>query len=166
VIAITLAVALWLGSRRQQNALSAQIDRLIQGGTVPGDPIRADHWRLDDVPPPVARYVQMALPTPTSLREVRLTQVGMLRTDVNSDRWMAFEAEHIVVPPATGFVWNARVRVAPLVHVHVTDALVGGKGSGQVSLFSAFVVGAAADTPEMNSGSLHRYLAERRLVCR
>jgi hypothetical protein len=57
-------------------------------------------------------------------------------------------------------VWNARVQVAPLVHVCVRDALIEGKGSGQVSLLSAFTMNAAADTPEMNSGSLHRYLAE------
>jgi hypothetical protein len=73
---------------------------------------------------------------------------------------MSFEAEHIVVPPATGFVWNARVRVAPLTHVRVRDALLEGRGSGQVSLLSAFTVSADTDTPEMNSGSLHRYLAE------
>jgi hypothetical protein len=73
---------------------------------------------------------------------------------------MSFEAEHIVVPPATGFVWNARVRAAPLIHVRVRDALVQGTGSGHVSLLSAFTVSADADTPEMNSGSLHRYLAE------
>jgi hypothetical protein len=73
---------------------------------------------------------------------------------------MRFEAEHTVVPPATGFVWNARVRVAPLVHIRVLDSLVEGKGTGQVSLLSAFAVSAAADTPEINSGSLHRYLAE------
>ena len=42
----------------------------------------------------------------------------------------------------------------------VRDALVEGGGSGQVSLLSAFTVSADADTPEMNSGSLHRYLAE------
>src|SRR5688572_7450692 len=33
-------------------------------------------------------------------------------------------------------------------------------GSGHVGLLSAFAVSAAAATPEMNSGSLHRYLAE------
>jgi hypothetical protein len=91
---------------------------------------------------------------------VRLRQIGTLRTNVRRERWMAFEAEHIVAPRSTGFVWNARVAVAPLLHVRVGDALVAGRGSGQVSLLSAFTVAADAGTPEMNSGSLHRYLAE------
>ena len=87
-------------------------------------------------------------------------QVGTLRTAVSSERWLPFEAEHIVVPPATRFVWNARVRVAPLVHVRVRDTLIEGKGAGQVSLWSALTVSSDGGTPEMNSGSLHRYLAE------
>jgi hypothetical protein len=91
---------------------------------------------------------------------VRLTQTGVLRTDVRSERWMAFEAEHIAAPGVIGFVWNARVNVAPLLHVRVRDAFIAGRGSGQVSLLSAFTVASDAGTPEMNSGSLHRYLAE------
>jgi hypothetical protein len=45
-------------------------------------------------------------------------------------------------------------------HVRVRDALIDGTGSGHVSLLSAFTVSAAAGGLEMNSGSLHRYLAE------
>ena len=51
-------------------------------------------------------------------------------------------------------------RVAPLLHVRVRDALIDGIGSGQVSLMSAFPLSGATGGPEMNSGSLHRYLAE------
>jgi hypothetical protein len=160
VIFVALVAAVWIGSRRQQIGLSAQIDRLIRAGAAQGTAVPRGSQGLDAVPAPVSRYLRWALPTEKHIQEVRIRQVGTLRTDVHSDRWMLFEAEHIVVPPATGFVWNARVRVAPLLHVRVRDALVEGGGSGQVSLLSAFTVGAAADTPEMNSGSLHRYLAE------
>ena len=59
---------------------------------------------------PVTRYLQMALPTTKHIQELRIRQTGTLRTDVNSERRMSFEAEHLVLPPATGFVWNARVR--------------------------------------------------------
>jgi uncharacterized protein DUF6920 len=47
-----------------------------------------------------------------------------------------------------------------LLHVRVRDSLVEGRRSGQVSQLSAFTVSEDAETPEMNSGSLHRYLAE------
>ena len=111
------------------------------------------------VPAPVGRYLRFALPAPKQIQEVRLTQRGTLRTGVTSSRWLPFEAEHVVIPSSTRFEWNARVRLAPMLRLHVRDALVDGKGSGAVKLMS-FTVSAAADTPEMNSGSLHRYLAE------
>jgi hypothetical protein len=158
-VVILLILALWIGARRQQDTLSAQVDRLIHAAATA--PVAAAGIQgLDAVPEPVARYLRWALRTKEHIQEVRIRQIGTLRTDVRSERWMPFEAEHIVVPPATGFVWNARVGVAPLLHVRVRDALIEGRGSGQVSLLSAFTVSADAATPEMNSGSLHRYLAE------
>ena len=65
-----------------------------------------------------------------------------------------------MVPVAILFLWNSRFHVAPFVHVRVRDALIDGVGSGQVALMSAVPVSAASGGVEMNSGSLHRYLAE------
>ena len=53
-----------------------------------------------------------------------------------------------------------RVSVVPLMHVRVFDSLLNGTGSGRVRLLSALPVATDSGTPEMNSGSLHRYLAE------
>jgi hypothetical protein len=160
VLCLALALAIVVGSRRQQGALSAQVDRLIRAGRAQPAATESDPLQIEDLPAPVARYLRLANPARKHLHEVRLTQTGTLRTDLNSERWMSFDAEHIVVPQATGFVWNARVSVAPLIHVRVRDAFVDGRGSGLVSLLSALTVGEDADSPEMNSGSLHRYLAE------
>jgi hypothetical protein len=157
---VALVVAVWVGSRRQERTLSQDVDRLIRAGKAGDSTAQSGTQLADALPAPVERYLRLALPTTKHIQDVRIGQTGTLRTDVRSERWMAFEAEHIVVPPATGFVWNARVRVAPLLHVRVRDALIEGRGSGQVSLLSAVTVAADADTPEMNSGSLHRYLAE------
>jgi hypothetical protein len=154
----SLALALWVGSRRQRRALATEVERLTQAAAS-----RAPHAEigdLDALPAPVARYLRWALPERRSMSLVRIGQRGTLRTDVRSDRWMAFEAAHLVAPGAIGFVWNARVSVAPLVHVRVRDAYIGGEGAGHVSLLSAFGIGGAGGTPEMNSGSLHRFLAE------
>jgi hypothetical protein len=163
-VALALVVAAlgatWIGVRRQQSGLEADVDRLVRAGAAHGVATPAGPEALQDLPPPVARYLRLALPSPKHIQEVHIRQTGTLRTDAASERWMAFDAEHVVVPPATGFVWNARVRVAPLVHVRVRDALVDGRGSGQVSLMSVFPISADAGGIEMNSGSLHRYLAE------
>ena len=159
IVLIALLVAVWIGAHRQRSALSAQIERLRRTATVQAA-AQSVTPQLDDLPAPVARYLRLALPTTRHIQEVHIRQTGTVRTDVSSERWMSFEGEHLVVTPATGFVWNARVSLAPLIHIRVRDALIEGSGSGQVSLLSAFTVSADAGTPEMNSGSLHRYLAE------
>jgi hypothetical protein len=159
VTVTAVAVAAWIGSGLQQRTLAADIGTLTRAAA-------AEEWsrssieQLDSLPAPVSRYLRWALPENPSMRLVRIRQRGTLRTDVQSDRWLSFEAEHLVAPRATGFVWNARVSVAPLLHVRVRDAYVGGSGAGHVSLMSAFGIAAASGTPEMNSGSLQRFLAE------
>jgi hypothetical protein len=154
---LVLLVAVWVGSRRQSRQLSAQTDQLTQAADA-GELNAVS--ALDDLPTPVSRYLRWAARFAPSMRLVRISQIGTLRTDVRSDRWMPFEAEHLVAPATIGFLWNARVKVAPLLHVRVRDAFLAGQGSGNVSLLSAFNVSADGGTPEMNSGSLHRFLAE------
>jgi hypothetical protein len=158
VLLTTVILAAWLGSRRQHRDLYAQLDRLMKyAESAAAD---ASIENLESLPAPVARYLRWAVPGRRAVRFVRLHQVGTLRTGVDTDRWMAFEAEHVGVPRAVGFLWNARVKIGPLLHVRVRDAYLMGQGSGQVSLLSAFTVAAQAGTPQMNSGSLHRFLAE------
>jgi hypothetical protein len=159
-LVVVAGVAMWIGTRRQRSALTADTERLIRAGAARASSRAIGGEALADLPPPVARYLRLALPAGKAIQEARLTQTGTLRTDATAERWMPFEAEHLVVPAATGFVWNARVHVAPLLHVRVRDALIDGTGTGQVSLMSAFTVSAATGGLEMNSGSLHRYLAE------
>jgi hypothetical protein len=116
---------------------------------------------LDATPPVVARYLRRALGDDhRAVRVARLRQAGVLRTSPRSARWLSFTAEQAVTPPAVAFTWNARVRVAPLVHVNVRDAYADGEGAGQVRLFSLLPLGGARGGEAMNSGSLHRYLAE------
>jgi hypothetical protein len=160
VVVVVTVVAVWVGARRERSALAADAERLIRAGAEHASSLRISNEALGELPPPVARYLRLALPSRKAIQDVRITQAGTLRTDATAERWMAFEAEHLAVPPATGFLWNARVRVALLLHVRVRDALIDGIGSGQVSLMSAFPVSAATGGLEMNSGSLHRYLAE------
>lgn len=119
--------------------------------------------RMDaaDLPAPVARYLQLALgnssPPPTT---VEIHQTGVLRTDEQSERWMSFRAAHLVSPSGCSFVWNARVQLIPLIHLRVLDSFIDGQGSGRVVLQSLLGVGGDGGTFEMNSGALHRYLAE------
>jgi hypothetical protein len=158
VTLMALVLATWLGARRQRRDLSVRVGALAREAA--SVPPRTGADPLGSVPAPVARYLRWAITEHSGMRTVRLHQVGTLRTDPESARWMAFEAEHVAAPRAIGFVWNADVTVMPFVHIRVRDVLLDGEGSGQVSLLSAFPLASDAATPEMNSGSLHRFLGE------
>src|SRR5688572_23277192 len=117
---------------------------------------------IDSIPMPVERCLRFALwnvPGRT-IGEVRLAQVGSLRTELHTERWLSFEATHHVRPGQVAFEWIARVRIAPLVHLRVRDALENGTGSSDLKLWSVLPVARAGPSPEMNAGSLHRFLAE------
>jgi hypothetical protein len=154
-----LAVALWLGSRSQQRVIARLGERLhCPASPAGGEAVLAD---IGDLPPPVQKYFRCVLKQKRAvIQRARFAQAGALRIDTKSSRWMKFTATQLVAPPVVGFLWNARVSVAPLLHIGVRDALIAGQGSGQVSLLSALLITAAGGNPQMNSGALHRYLAE------
>lgn len=114
-----------------------------------------------ELPPPVELYFRHVLTDKQELiKQGVIRQSGRLRTRIQKENWSAFTARHLAVPPATGFVWNAKVEMPLLTHVRVLDSYVAGSGSGSVNLLSALTVASAVGVPEMNSGALHRYLAE------
>ncbi|HET6778273.1 MAG TPA: DUF6544 family protein [Gemmatimonadales bacterium] len=113
------------------------------------------------LPAPVARYLRHVLPVGQPLiRRLYQRQRGELRTSGQSRRWLDFEAEQVTNPLTTSFVWDARVQILPLISLSVRDAYADGRASSHIKLLSTIRVGSDSDRPELNSGALHRYLAE------
>jgi hypothetical protein len=152
------AAALLFG--RQQTRRGVR--KLVADLTAPSEAApRPDAATLDALPAPVARYLQRAVPAGrATISGVTLRQHGQLRTTVETDRWMTFTASHAAKVGEPGFVWDAQVKVMPFLHIHVVDSLKRGVGSGRVRLMSVLRVAGETGTPELNSGALHRYLAE------
>ena len=59
-----------------------------------------------------------------------------------------------------GFVWDARIQMAPHVPVHVRDAYLAGAGSMLGKVLGLVPVLDVHDIPEMAAGALQRYLVE------
>jgi hypothetical protein len=158
-LTLLVLLALSIGFLRERRASSHLTHRLLGA---PRTPISAvDLTQLDSLPAPVARYLRHVLrDNQRCIGTARIRQVGELRTDITKDRWFGFEASQLIVPPAPGFVWDAKVSMAPLLHVRVHDAYVDGLGSGRLSLLSAVRMAGSSSSPEVNEASLHRYLAE------
>lgn len=92
------------------------------------------------------------------VKTVRLKQIGRMKTTKNGN-WMPTKAEQYFTMDEPGFEWLADVKMAPLVHLSGIDSFNDGKGRMKIKLFSLFPVVDAVG-PEMDSGTLIRYLAE------
>ena len=116
---------------------------------------------LEALPAPVRRYLRLALRDgQPRIANVRLRQAGRLRTGVESDQWLEFEATETIAPEAPGFVWDARIRLLPFVHAAMRDTYIAATGSGAVALQSAFTLTAQSGGHELDAGNLYRLLAE------
>lgn len=119
-----------------------------------------DASACEGLPEPLRRYLALVIPDgQPGVRRVRFTQSGVFRTREKPEQWQPFRAvQHISTSPP-GFVWDATVRMAPLLSVRVVDAYRHGSGMLNARLLAVFTV-ADASGPETDSGELMRYLAE------
>jgi Family of unknown function (DUF6920) len=160
VIVVGAAVAVLIGQARETSKAEQMVATLIQSASWPASGT-VDFDSFSELPPPVAHYFRHVLTDGQKLiRTAKMHQSGVLRTSTTTERWSSFTASQLAVPPATGFMWNAKVGMPLAAHVRVLDSYIAGVGSGRVSLLSAFAVASEAGAPELNSGALHRYLAE------
>ena len=152
--------ALAYGGHRWRTRTTSEVDLLEwsqRGSTRP----RFDEASLEGVPACVARYFRRVLrPGQPVVRGVRLSQAGHFRLGQADNTWQPFTAIQVfsAIPPA--FVWDARIRFAPGVHVHVRDSYRAGVGAMRGEVLGLLPIVNAHGTPEMASGALQRYLAE------
>lgn len=117
--------------------------------------------RLDSLPPPVARYLRAVLRDGVPLvRHAVLTHEGVFRGDLdNPGEWSFRSVQHFGADPP-GFVWDARMHLAPLVDVYVRDALVGGQAFMRARVAGMFPVVEAGDDAQLDVAAAQRWLAE------
>jgi hypothetical protein len=166
--AAVLALVLWQAGRRWRAATVALVERLEAGArAAPGTaaaaaPAPFSAADLEGLPAPVARGLRRVLPEGQPLpRRVRITWRGTFNLGrPGKDAWRPFTATQVFAPGAPGFVWDARVAMAPGLTVFVRDGFVGGQGSMHASLCGVVTLVDAHDTPTLASGALQRYLGE------
>jgi len=107
----------------------------------------------------VVRYLEFALtPGQPMVRNTRIRQVGELA--MQADSWKPFTAVEDFSAAPPGFLWDARIRMAPGLAVYVRDGYCAGEGAMYGALSALVPVVNERGTPEMASGELLRYLAE------
>ncbi len=160
--AVVGAVTALVASRRWR----AESERLSGHlpGSVAGARERVDFTSLSSLPDPVRRYFQAVLRDgQPRVRSARIVQMGEFRSKETPDTsagWQSFEAREVLTASPPGFVWDARIRMAPFGNVWVRDAYVSGSASMRAALFGVIPAASAADGAELRAGALQRYLAE------
>jgi hypothetical protein len=122
------------------------------------DRASADEIGAPTIPPIVrsaARRAGVGNPVPNT---VRLRQRAEMRANPG-DSWRPHTADQVIAIHEPGFVWLARLRVAPLTHARILDAYVKGQGLLEVRLLDSLRI-ARAVGPQISKGELMRYLAE------
>lgn len=113
---------------------------------------------FDGLPTPVARYLRFALKEGQPVvRTAKIKYAGQFKLN---DKWTLFNSEQHFSSNPPAFVWDADMRMNPLLNVRVRDAFTEGKGSGNAKIFALFSVMNAHDDIKLDAGAMQRYLAE------
>jgi len=126
VFALLAAFGAW----RWNTATRALIERL-EAARRPALPSRFDSGRdLDKLPPLVQRFFRAALADGAPLvAALTLEHRGTFNLAAEGpDRWITFTSTQRVTTRRPGFVWDARMAMAPGLTVRVHDAYVAGEG--------------------------------------
>ncbi|MDH4198024.1 MAG: hypothetical protein OEW05_11485 [Candidatus Aminicenantes bacterium] len=160
IIIVVLVAAGQIGSALWNKATVRAVAELHRGRTS-GEAKVFTGQELAGLPAPVARYLRMALKEGQRyIRSARIVQEGELRLRQDDRRWSLFTAhQEFTVPPA-GFVWDARVRLLPILSARIRDSYLAGRASMRGKLFGFIPVVNASGTPNLAQGALQRYLAE------
>ncbi len=116
---------------------------------------------FSDLPAPVQRYFQFALPEgQISAKQVRIQQSGQFRMGGFNAPWRPFTAAQVFssMPPA--FIWDATIEMMPLLQVNVRDSYIDGHGGIRAKVLALVPVVNLHGQPELSAGALQRYLAE------
>jgi hypothetical protein len=162
VLVVVVIGAFYFGARRWKADVGDLRDE-IDAVRVPVASAAAayDPHQLDGLPEPVRRYFRTALQEgQPMIAGVQIDHSGTFNMGEEEEQWKPFTSTQHVVAQRPGFVWDARITMAPGMVAHVRDAYVSGRGTLVGKLFGLVTVVDQQDTPEMAQGELLRFLAE------
>ncbi len=153
-------LAIWLASVRWNESTLQLVEKLTQA--IPPREKKAVTFKdFERLPAPVARYFRLALKEGQPfIRSARITQTGQFRASEAEDGWVPFKATEYFSSRPPAFVWDASIRMAPLMDARVRDGYVAGQGSMQGKLLALAPIMDEQGKAELNAGALQRYLAE------
>lgn len=160
VLAFIITVAIMYGTNRWQSD-TKHLHEQMEAARISIAPRKCDPRELEDLPAPVQRYFRAVLKEGQPLvAAVSVEHTGTFNMSETGEQWKPFSSTQRIVTRRQGFVWDARIRMAPVMSVHVHDAYVAGQGILNAKLFGLLTVVKQPNTPELAHGELMRFFAE------
>jgi hypothetical protein len=135
----------------------------LEAARLPARASRYDVRELEGLPVPVQRYFRAVLKDGQPIVTIVTVQhTGTFNVTAlgGRERWMPFTSEQRVMTNRPGFVWNARMSVAPGIAVLVHDAYAGGVGTLHPAVLGVFSLTNQHGTGDMARGELMRFMLE------
>ncbi len=160
LIIVIVGGVLAYGSLRWRNLTRSLVAQLDAASVPPQVPTYSES-ELEGLPDPVKRYFRTVLREGQPIvTRARLTWEGEFLMREAENGWRPFTATQYYVTRRPGFLWDARIKVAPGLAVNVYDAYIAGTGTLHGEILGLIRVIHLGGTPEMAEGELLRYLAE------
>jgi hypothetical protein len=120
-----------------------------------------DPREIEGLPAPVQRFFRTALEAGQPIvAATRVAHAGRFNLGEAAERWVPFTSAQCVVTHRPGFVWDARIAVAPGIAVRVHDAYVAGEGLLHAAALGLFTVADLRGGGEVARGEFMRCFAE------
>jgi len=160
VLVFVITVVILYGTNRWQSD-TRELHEKMEAAHEPITPKTYATRDLEGLPAPVQRYFQAVLKEGQPLvAAVNVEHTGTFNMSETGEQWKPFKSTQRVITQRPGFVWDARIRMAPAMTVHVHDAYIAGDGILSAKLFGLLTVMEQPSTPELAQGELMRFFAE------
>ena len=160
VLALAVAAVIIYASSRWRSDTD-NLHAQMEAERVPVTPGSYDPRELQGLPAPAQRYFRTVLKEGQPLvSAVSMEHSGSFNMSDTGEQWKPFTSSQRVITQRPGFVWDARIRMAPAMTVFVHDAYVAGEGVLTARLFGFWTVMQQPATPELAQGELLRFFAE------
>lgn len=135
-----------------------EIDRFLEKQNVINATVTIDD--LEFLPSPVQKWlITSGVLDRERAYNARLKQTADIRMDQNQENWIPLEADQYISVIQPGFLWDAKIKMAPFLHVSGRDLYDSGAGNMLIKFQSLFTI-ADATGYEIDQGTLVRFLAE------
>lgn len=160
IIGVVLFLAILIGNNNW-NKQKTKLLQCFENYEANNQPEKVSFDELGHLPQPVKKYFHFALKEGQPvIRSVKIDHPGKFNLGKDKVKWLPFEADYRAFGEPKGFVWDASIKIAPLLNVRVMDSDAFGKGSMIGKVAGLIPVVNPQESGELNKAALERYLAE------